>query len=61
MFSFRFVIMMAVEYCWNVYPATAESSQLLLLCHVTILMGLWSGDAEGRQAKIGDDTHGKKD
>ncbi|CAG8677484.1 5783_t:CDS:2 [Cetraspora pellucida] len=39
----------ADQYCWNVYPATSESSSLLFACHLMILMGLWSGDSEGRR------------
>ncbi|RIB03189.1 glycosyltransferase family 58 protein [Gigaspora rosea] len=46
---FRFGIIAAIEYCWNVYPATSESSALLFACHLMVLMGLWSGDSEGKR------------
>ncbi|CAG8588243.1 34126_t:CDS:2 [Gigaspora margarita] len=45
----RFGIIAAIEYCWNVYPATSESSALLFACHLMVLMGLWSGDSEGKR------------
>ncbi|CAG8501751.1 10371_t:CDS:2 [Ambispora gerdemannii] len=44
---FRFALIGSIEYCWNVYPATSESSLLLLFCHMLVLAGLWSGEAEG--------------
>ncbi|KAG9297597.1 hypothetical protein G9A89_007672 [Geosiphon pyriformis] len=42
----RLMLIATIEYCWNVYPATTESSTLLLFCHFIILAGLWSGEAE---------------
>ncbi|RHZ64122.1 hypothetical protein Glove_326g134 [Diversispora epigaea] len=41
---FRFLILAVIEYCWNVYPSTSESSLLLLICHLIILVGLWSSE-----------------
>ena len=35
------VLFAAIEYCWNVYPATAISSSILLSCHLLILAQLW--------------------
>jgi len=39
----RVLFMVLVEICWNVYPATALSSGLLTLCHVSLLATLTSG------------------
>ena len=33
-------VLLAVEVCWNVYPATWWSSGLLVLCHVWLLLGI---------------------
>jgi len=37
----RLVLMMAIEYSWNVFPATAMSSTILLLSNVLLLLGTW--------------------
>ncbi|CAG8586610.1 9898_t:CDS:2 [Diversispora eburnea] len=41
---FRFLILAVIESCWNVYPSTSESSLLLLICHLIILVGLWNSE-----------------
>lgn len=33
----------AIEWSWNVFPATAESSGVLVASHLIILVGLWVG------------------
>lgn len=42
----RLAIFIAVELCWNVYPSTAASSVVLLLCHISLLGGLWCSPSE---------------
>jgi hypothetical protein len=37
----RLAIFVGVELCWNVYPSTPVSSVVLLLCHISLLGGLW--------------------
>ncbi|KAF9961066.1 dolichyl-P-Man:Man(5)GlcNAc(2)-PP-dolichol alpha-1,3-mannosyltransferase [Mortierella alpina] len=39
----RVLLLGAVEWSWNVYPATAKSSGVLMASHVVILAGLWVG------------------
>jgi hypothetical protein len=34
-------IWIGIEVVWNIFPATAASSALLLALHVVILAGLW--------------------
>ncbi|KAI8853950.1 lethal(2)neighbour of Tid protein-like protein [Chytridium lagenaria] len=41
----------AIEYCWNVYPSTNESSILLLVSHGILLLGLLVGDEEPKSPK----------
>ncbi|KAF9183628.1 hypothetical protein BGZ51_003895 [Haplosporangium sp. Z 767] len=40
----------AIEWSWNVYPATAESSGVLMASHLVILAGLWFGKKDKRGA-----------
>lgn len=42
----RLAIFVGVELCWNVYPSTPVSSVVLLLCHVSLLGGLWFSPCE---------------
>jgi alpha-1,3-mannosyltransferase len=37
----RIMIFFIIEWCWNVYPATAESSAILLSAHISLILGLW--------------------
>ncbi|KAF8944336.1 dolichyl-P-Man:Man(5)GlcNAc(2)-PP-dolichol alpha-1,3-mannosyltransferase [Haplosporangium gracile] len=37
------VLLGAIEWSWNVFPATAESSGVLITSHLIILVGLWIG------------------
>ncbi|KAF9288833.1 dolichyl-P-Man:Man(5)GlcNAc(2)-PP-dolichol alpha-1,3-mannosyltransferase [Linnemannia elongata] len=37
------VLLGAIEWSWNVFPATAESSGALVVSHLIILVGLWIG------------------
>ncbi|KAG0214472.1 dolichyl-P-Man:Man(5)GlcNAc(2)-PP-dolichol alpha-1,3-mannosyltransferase [Mortierella sp. GBA30] len=43
----RVVLLGAIEWSWNVYPATAKSSGILMASHLLILIGLWIGKKEG--------------
>ncbi|KAK9763323.1 dolichyl-P-Man:Man(5)GlcNAc(2)-PP-dolichol alpha-1,3-mannosyltransferase [Basidiobolus ranarum] len=36
----RFLLLGAIEYCWNVFPATFYSSLLLQICHLVLLFSL---------------------
>lgn len=38
--SLRLLVLAVIEYAWNVFPATAISSGLLIACHVTLLGAL---------------------
>ncbi len=40
----RLVLMAAIEYSWNVYPAAPVSSATLLISHLVLLSGLWAGE-----------------
>jgi len=35
--------LLAVEYCWNVYPSTPFSSTVLHVSHAAIATALWLG------------------
>jgi alpha-1,3-mannosyltransferase len=37
----KLAVLLAVECCWNVFPATAASSAVLLGSHVLLLASLW--------------------
>ena len=37
----RGAILVAIEWCWNVYPSSTVSSSLLLAAHVLLLAALW--------------------
>ena len=37
----RGIILIAIEWCWNVFPSTVTSSSLLLAAHVLIVGALW--------------------
>ncbi|KAI8604399.1 ALG3 protein-domain-containing protein [Dissophora ornata] len=39
----RLVLLGSIEWSWNVFPATAQSSGVLMVSHVTILAALWFG------------------
>ncbi|KAF9172495.1 dolichyl-P-Man:Man(5)GlcNAc(2)-PP-dolichol alpha-1,3-mannosyltransferase [Mortierella sp. AD011] len=47
----RFLLLGAIEWSWNVFPATAESSGVLAASHLVILMGLWIGGKENERQK----------
>lgn len=48
----RCLTLIIIEYCWNVYPSTMESSLTLLFFHLIVLINLWIGDAEGERVKF---------
>lgn len=39
---FKLLLPVALEWCWNVFPSTNQSSQLLLACHVLIVLGAFT-------------------
>ena len=46
-FLLSICLLLAVEYCWNVYPSTVFSSLLLHCCHATILLYLLATKTTG--------------
>ncbi|TEB36166.1 dolichyl-P-Man:Man(5)GlcNAc(2)-PP-dolichyl mannosyltransferase [Coprinellus micaceus] len=44
----RLVILTAIEYAWNVFPSTTFSSSILLLGNSALLLGVWFGEACGK-------------
>ncbi|KAL6848104.1 hypothetical protein ACP4OV_022232 [Aristida adscensionis] len=47
----RIIIFVGVELCWNIYPSTTYSSLLLLLLHISVLLGLWCSPSENPYVK----------
>ena len=39
----RVLLLGAIEWSWNVFPATAKSSGVLMVSHAVILVALWVG------------------
>mmetsp|Transcript_28406 Transcript_28406/g.74628 ORF Transcript_28406/g.74628 Transcript_28406/m.74628 type:complete len:428 (+) Transcript_28406:260-1543(+) len=39
----KIALMVAIEYCWNVYPSTPLSSGLLHGCHALLVAAVWFG------------------
>ncbi|XP_017771575.1 PREDICTED: lethal(2)neighbour of tid protein [Nicrophorus vespilloides] len=39
---FTFLLLALIEYSWNTYPSTNASSSILHICHVSILLGVYS-------------------
>lgn len=37
---------MLIESAWNTYPSTDLSSQILLVSHLILLLGLWGSHAD---------------
>eukprot|EP01025_Chloroclados_australasicus_P000215 TRINITY_DN100_c2_g1_i3.p1 TRINITY_DN100_c2_g1~~TRINITY_DN100_c2_g1_i3.p1 ORF type:complete len:414 (+),score=16.31 TRINITY_DN100_c2_g1_i3:380-1621(+) len=50
---FRITLWLLLEIVWNVYPATAFSSLMLLFCHVSILVGLFLWQSKDEKEKAG--------
>ncbi|KAI6132069.1 glycosyltransferase family 58 protein [Pisolithus croceorrhizus] len=44
----QLVVLVGIEYAWNVFPSTALSSGILLTAHVLLLLGIWFGFPEGK-------------
>ncbi|TPX35052.1 dolichyl-P-Man:Man5GlcNAc2-PP-dolichol alpha-1,3-mannosyltransferase [Synchytrium microbalum] len=42
----RLVLLVVIEVCWNIYPATAISSACLGISHLAVLVGVAYGDGE---------------
>ncbi|CAO1428297.1 unnamed protein product [Diamesa tonsa] len=38
--SFKILILLVIEFCWNQYPSTIVSSLLLHVCHAVLLVGI---------------------
>ncbi|XP_058064636.1 lethal(2)neighbour of tid protein 2 [Anopheles bellator] len=38
--SFKFLMLLLIEFCWNTYPSTVLSSVTLHVCHVILLFGI---------------------
>ena len=36
----RLGLLLAIEYCWNVFPSSVASSSVLFGCHLVMLVGL---------------------
>ncbi|KAI8907864.1 putative Dol-P-Man:Man(5)GlcNAc(2)-PP-Dol alpha-1,3-mannosyltransferase [Gorgonomyces haynaldii] len=36
----QLLLFIGIEYCWNVYPSTIQSSGLLFVCHLLTLLGI---------------------
>jgi alpha-1,3-mannosyltransferase len=37
----QYVLFFTIEICWNIFPSTSTSSLLLLICHITLLLGIF--------------------
>ncbi|KAI0673069.1 mannosyltransferase [Trametes maxima] len=44
----RLVLLLAIEYAWNVYPSTSLSSGALVVANAALVLGTWFGHPEGR-------------
>lgn len=44
----KLVLLMAIEYAWNVYPSTTLSSSVLLAGNSLLLVGVWFGFPNGK-------------
>ncbi len=38
--SFKILVLLLIEFCWNKYPSTIFSSSLLHMCHIILLFGI---------------------
>jgi alpha-1,3-mannosyltransferase len=38
--SFKILVLLLIEFCWNKYPSTIFSSVLLHVCHLILLIGI---------------------
>ncbi|KAG6376391.1 dolichyl-P-Man:Man(5)GlcNAc(2)-PP-dolichyl mannosyltransferase [Boletus reticuloceps] len=47
----QLLIIVGIEYAWNVFPSTSLSSGILLASHCVLLFGIWFGYVEGKQVK----------
>lgn len=47
--SLSAAIFCMIEYGWLTYPSTTISSSLLVAGNVLVLVGVWCGDAEGKE------------
>jgi len=47
-FLLQLVIILGIEYAWNVFPSTPLSSGVLLISNSALVLGIWFGYAEGK-------------
>ncbi|KAI0341804.1 glycosyltransferase family 58 protein [Trametopsis cervina] len=48
----KVLLILGIEYAWNVFPSTPTSSAILCLSHIVLLAGIWFGYPEGRDTTI---------
>lgn len=48
--SIKIFLPLAIEWAWNTYPSTEQSSMLLLVSHFLILIGLWRSKQDDETA-----------
>ena len=53
----KVAVLMAIEVCWNVFPATWWSSLLLILCHLYLLVGLLLGNGHDHSTHTAPHIH----
>lgn len=46
--SSRIVLLLGIEYAWNVFPSTNLSSGILVAADAALLLGIWFGYPEGK-------------
>ncbi|KAM5533260.1 hypothetical protein V8D89_013037 [Ganoderma adspersum] len=44
----RLVLLLGIEYAWNVFPSTNLSSGILVAANAALLLGIWFGHPEGK-------------
>jgi hypothetical protein len=49
--SHRLLLLLGIEYSWNVFPSTDRSSYILNVSHAFVLAGLWFGYPIGLQRR----------
>ncbi|OBZ75976.1 putative Dol-P-Man:Man(5)GlcNAc(2)-PP-Dol alpha-1,3-mannosyltransferase [Grifola frondosa] len=49
----RLMILLGIEYAWNVFPSTSFSSGLLCVANAVLLAGVWFGYPEGKRDRSG--------
>lgn len=44
----RLLLLLGIEYAWNVFPSTNVSSGILVAANAALLLGIWFGYPEGK-------------